>query len=104
MDTALPQKFSFVLDRNLAKANCTENHVCSSCDKEVLGSTAKKQISDSDCTTKKLHNIKEKRPFFLYDLKGKYYRILLWLPEGIFYYSDVFHDAFIYLVSLGVLI
>ena len=24
MDTALPQKFPFILDRNLAKANCTE--------------------------------------------------------------------------------
>ena len=23
MDTALPQKFPFILDRNLAKANCT---------------------------------------------------------------------------------
>ena len=36
MDTALPQKFSFILDRNLAKANCTEDHVCTSCDKVVL--------------------------------------------------------------------
>ena len=27
MDTALTQKFPFILDRNLAKANCTENHV-----------------------------------------------------------------------------
>ena len=38
MDTALPQKFPFILDRNLAKANCTENHVCTSCDTVVLGS------------------------------------------------------------------
>ena len=37
MDTALPQKFPFILDRNLAKANCTGNHVCTSCDKVVLG-------------------------------------------------------------------
>ena len=37
MDTALPQKFPFILDRNLAKANCTENRVCSSCDTVVLG-------------------------------------------------------------------
>ena len=37
MDTALSQKFPFILDRNLAKANCTENHVCTSCDTEVLG-------------------------------------------------------------------
>ena len=37
MDTALPQKFPFILDSNLAKANCTENHVCTSCDKVVLG-------------------------------------------------------------------
>ena len=37
MDTTLTQKFPFILDRNLAKANCTENHVCTSCDKVVLG-------------------------------------------------------------------
>ena len=37
MDTALPQKFPFILDRNLAKANCTENQVCASCDTVVLG-------------------------------------------------------------------
>ena len=36
MDTALPQKFPFILDRNLAKANCTGNHVCTSCDTVVL--------------------------------------------------------------------
>ena len=36
MDTALPQKFPFILDRNLAKANCTENDVCMSCDTVVL--------------------------------------------------------------------
>ena len=36
MDTALPQKFPFILDRNLAEANCTENHVCTSCDTVVL--------------------------------------------------------------------
>ena len=36
MDTALPQKISFILDRNLAKANCTENRVCTSCDTVVL--------------------------------------------------------------------
>ena len=37
MDTALTQKFPFILDRNLAKANCTENHVCTPCDTVVLG-------------------------------------------------------------------
>ena len=37
MDTALPQKFPFILDRNLAKANCTGNRVCSSCDIVVFG-------------------------------------------------------------------
>ena len=37
MDTTLPQKFPFILDRNLAKANCTEDRVCTSCDKVVLG-------------------------------------------------------------------
>ena len=36
MDTALPQKFPFILDRNLAKANCTENRDCTSCDSVVL--------------------------------------------------------------------
>ena len=36
MDTALPQKFLFILDRNLAKAYCTEDRVCTSCDKVVL--------------------------------------------------------------------
>ena len=36
MDTALPQKFPFILDRNLAKANWTENRVCTSCDIVVL--------------------------------------------------------------------
>ena len=37
MDTALPQKFPFILDTNLAKANCTGNRVCTSCDTVVLG-------------------------------------------------------------------
>ena len=41
MDTVLPQKFLFILDRNLAKANCTENHVCTSCDTVVLDSSIK---------------------------------------------------------------
>ena len=36
MDTALCQKFPFILDRNLAKAKCTGNRVCSSCDIVVL--------------------------------------------------------------------
>ena len=36
MDTALSQKFPFIIDRNLAKANCTENRVCTSCDAVVL--------------------------------------------------------------------
>ena len=36
MDTALHQKFPFILDRNLTKANCTENRVCTSCDTVVL--------------------------------------------------------------------
>ena len=38
MDTAFSQKIPFILDRNLAKANCTEDRVCTSCDKVVLGS------------------------------------------------------------------
>ena len=36
MDTAFPQKFPFILDRNLAKANCTGKRVCTSCDIVVL--------------------------------------------------------------------
>ena len=36
MDTALPKKIPFNLDRNLVKANCTGNHVCTSCDRVVL--------------------------------------------------------------------
>ena len=37
MDTARTQKFPFILDRNLVKANCTGNLVCTSCDTVVLG-------------------------------------------------------------------
>ena len=36
MDTALPQKFPFIQDWNLAKANCTENQVCTSSDTVFL--------------------------------------------------------------------
>ena len=36
MDTALPQKFPFILDRNLPKANCTGNRVCTLCDTVVI--------------------------------------------------------------------
>ena len=32
MDTAFPQKYPFIFDRNLAKANCTGNRGCTSCD------------------------------------------------------------------------
>ena len=41
MDTALPQKFPFILDRNLAKANYTGNRVCTACDTVVLAFTSK---------------------------------------------------------------
>ena len=41
MDTALPQKIPFILDRNLANANSTENQVCTSCDTVVLGYNVK---------------------------------------------------------------
>ena len=37
MGTPLLQKFPFILDRNIAKANWTENQVCTSCDTVVLG-------------------------------------------------------------------
>ena len=36
MDTALPQKFPFILDKNLEKANRTGNRICTSCDTVVL--------------------------------------------------------------------
>ena len=48
MDTALPQKFPFILDRNLAKANCTGNQVCTSCDKVVFGKTIFSRIFTSN--------------------------------------------------------
>ena len=38
MDTSLPQKFPFILDWNLAKANYTGNYVYTTCDRVVLGS------------------------------------------------------------------
>ena len=47
MDTALPQKFPFILDRNLEKANCTENRVCNSCDTVILGMHIMCYSSDS---------------------------------------------------------
>ena len=31
------RNFPFILDRNLEKANCTENRVCTSCDIVVIG-------------------------------------------------------------------
>ena len=43
MDTALPQKFPFILDRNLAKANCTGNRVSTSCDTVVLEFNLKRE-------------------------------------------------------------
>ena len=43
MDTALTQKFPFILDRNLAKANCTGNRVSKSCDNVVLAISKKKK-------------------------------------------------------------
>ena len=45
MDTALAQKFPFILDRNLAKANCTEDQVCTSCDTVVLVLHIKRSLS-----------------------------------------------------------
>ena len=62
MDTALTQKFPFILDRNLAKDNCTENHVCTSCDTVVLGASIKYQ---SYQMWKKLTNSDMKYAFVL---------------------------------------
>ena len=44
MDTALPQKFPFILYMNLAKVNCTGNRVCTSCDIVVLGVSIIKEV------------------------------------------------------------
>ena len=49
MDTALPQKFSVILDRNLAKANRTEDRVCTSCDKVALERIIIKTIRIERC-------------------------------------------------------
>ena len=49
MDTALPQIFPIILDRNLAKANCTGNRVCTSCDIEVLDSNTNYTMSQPYC-------------------------------------------------------
>ena len=47
MDTALTEKFPFILDKNLAKTNCTENHVCTSCDTVVLDTKISIQTENS---------------------------------------------------------
>ena len=47
MDTALPQKFPFILDRNLAKANCTGNRLPTSCDTVVLVTGKRKDESSA---------------------------------------------------------
>ena len=61
MDTALPQKFPFILDRNLAKANCTGNRVCTSCDIVVLALTLKKRVLLTDTHQKEEKNSSAKK-------------------------------------------
>ena len=51
MDTALTQKFLFILDRNWAKANCTGNRVCTSCDTVVLALSIRRGFERSFDTT-----------------------------------------------------
>ena len=51
MDTALPQKFPFILDRNLVKANCTGNQVCTSYDTVVLAWNEKVCCSEATHST-----------------------------------------------------
>ena len=65
MDTALPQKFTFILDRNLTKANCTENRVCRSCDIVVLGTHKFLVDKFNEKTTKSppIHENKHKTKF-----------------------------------------
>ena len=49
MDTTHTQKLPFILDRNLAKANCSkEGHVCMSCDKVVLATYKSGAVSYSN--------------------------------------------------------
>ena len=61
MDTALPQKFPFILDRNLANANCTGNRVCTSCDTVVLASYKISKFSHFDSTASLL--MKKRRKY-----------------------------------------
>ena len=52
MILALYYKFLFILDRNLAKANCTENRVCMSCNTVVLDPNIKRLASSAlHCST-----------------------------------------------------
>ena len=53
MDTTLAQKFPFILDRNLAKANCTGNRVCTSCDIVVLGYDISYFVEETNTNEKK---------------------------------------------------
>ena len=64
MNTALPQKFPFILNRNFAMANCTENHVCTSCDTEVLATNKKFLYIQNQCDYM-LQTSKLKSDFFL---------------------------------------
>ena len=57
MDTAVTQNFPFILDRNLAKANCTGNRVCTSCDTEVFGKGAFYKESKHKNKNRKVHGI-----------------------------------------------
>ena len=59
MDTAPTKKIPFILDRNLAKANCTGNHVCTSCDRVVLGTYAYEYA-------KRMHDM-QVRAYFMQD-------------------------------------
>ena len=79
MDTALPQKFSFILDRNLAKANCTGNRVCTSCDIVVLGYNIFLHLYTSNSLDSYKHFAWLQFTWFT-----SYHNVLFWIFQNLF--------------------
>ena len=65
MDTVLPQKFPFILDRNLAKANCTGNRVYTSGDIVVLDININKNEQSFVSKVKKTQHIRKNKHLHL---------------------------------------
>ena len=66
MDTAIPQICPFILDRNLAKANCRGNRVCTSCDTVVLAPCMKRWNNSSSISAQ---NLREGNKFLFPSLR-----------------------------------